>query len=517
MYCGRYQCKNSLHSVGVRARLAIPRFRPVPVAFAVVTQVDEVQKVDHQPFLGNCWATMSAASAANCDAVLAVLESVDAESSALFVKSIVEAPHVTWSYAFLPGAASTVGCEDAAAVTAGDINSLACLLDAIAVSDQPRMRCVPLLAAAGWTFDRMASLPLVNILLVLVLAPSLCCRSQRQIDEAAADSCTQQMQAAGGLSRAPMAIASELERLRPKFLPRWVTQKLIVPAGESRGEALTTDGNGEFMDPPCDDGWPRPLTERPSDSGASLLPEFRAASQDQPGNATAAPAAAQPQSEHQQPVEISGTGRLQPHVYQSSFSSASLAHYVTLVDGMPARGYTPLGFERVAVGGTFDRLHAGHELLLAATALVAKRSVFVGVTADALLANKSHRDLLQPYETRVREAVSYMQAVRPGLQVEAGPLSDPKVPTLAELDPDMEALVVSVETLPGAAAINAGRRARGFRPLTVITVPVIGLCGSLETGKTSSFSNKLSSSRLRALEAAAASTKPVDPIQTPSS
>ncbi|GIM16345.1 hypothetical protein Vretimale_18970 [Volvox reticuliferus] len=486
MYCGRYQCKNSLHSVGVRARLAIPRFRPVPVAFAVVTQVDEVQKVDHQPFLGNCWATMSAASAANCDAVLAVLESVDAESSALFVKSIVEAPHVTWSYAFLP--------------------------------------------AAGWTFDRMASLPLVNILLVLVLAPSLCCRSQRQIDEAAADSCTQQMQgqadaidvhrvaaAAGGLSRAPMAIASELERLRPKFLPRWVTQKLIVPAGESRGEALTTDGNGEFMDPPCDDGWPRPLTERPSDSGASLLPEFRAASQDQPGNATAAPAAAQPQSEHQQPVEISGTGRLQPHVYQSSFSSASLAHYVTLVDGMPARGYTPLGFERVAVGGTFDRLHAGHELLLAATALVAKRSVFVGVTADALLANKSHRDLLQPYETRVREAVSYMQAVRPGLQVEAGPLSDPKVPTLAELDPDMEALVVSVETLPGAAAINAGRRARGFRPLTVITVPVIGLCGSLETGKTSSFSNKLSSSRLRALEAAAASTKPVDPIQTPSS
>lgn len=34
----------------------------------------------------------------------------------------------------------------------------------------------------------------------------------------------------------------------------------------------------------------------------------------------------------------------------------------------------------VAVGGTFDRLHAGHRLLLAATALVATHNVYVGIT-----------------------------------------------------------------------------------------------------------------------------------------
>jgi bifunctional ADP-heptose synthase (sugar kinase/adenylyltransferase) len=37
-------------------------------------------------------------------------------------------------------------------------------------------------------------------------------------------------------------------------------------------------------------------------------------------------------------------------------------------------------FDFVAVGGTFDRLHAGHRLLLAATALVCKKQVYAGIT-----------------------------------------------------------------------------------------------------------------------------------------
>lgn len=36
--------------------------------------------------------------------------------------------------------------------------------------------------------------------------------------------------------------------------------------------------------------------------------------------------------------------------------------------------------DRSAVGGTFDRLHAGHRLLLAATALVSTQYVFIGFT-----------------------------------------------------------------------------------------------------------------------------------------
>lgn len=49
-----------------------------------------------------------------------------------------------------------------------------------------------------------------------------------------------------------------------------------------------------------------------------------------------------------------------------------------------------------------------------------------------------------------------------------------QAPTLAELDPSMQALVVSHETLSGGRAINAGRAARGYAPLDLIVVPVLG-------------------------------------------
>lgn len=119
---------------------------------------------------------------------------------------------------------------------------------------------------------------------------------------------------------------------------------------------------------------------------------------------------------------------------------------------------TSLRFARTALGGTFDRLHAGHRLMLAAAALVTSGSVFVGVTGDKLLANKRHRELLQGYAEREQAAASFLQRVRPGLQVETGPLLDPAEPTRAALDHQMEALVVSRETVPGGLQINEQRR-----------------------------------------------------------
>jgi len=62
----------------------------------------------------------------------------------------------------------------------------------------------------------------------------------------------------------------------------------------------------------------------------------------------------------------------------------------------------------------------------------------------------------------------------------------------AEIE-DMQALVVSEETSKGADAINDARRERGFAPLAVVTVKLVG-------GQ--DVASKLSSTALREAEAA---------------
>ena len=49
----------------------------------------------------------------------------------------------------------------------------------------------------------------------------------------------------------------------------------------------------------------------------------------------------------------------------------------------------------VALGGTFDHLHAGHKILLTMACWLASRRVIVGITDDILLKNKKYRNLLE--------------------------------------------------------------------------------------------------------------------------
>lgn len=46
---------------------------------------------------------------------------------------------------------------------------------------------------------------------------------------------------------------------------------------------------------------------------------------------------------------------------------------------IPSAGEALLPFTNVALGGTFDRLHAGHRLLLSAAAAVSSQQLFIGV------------------------------------------------------------------------------------------------------------------------------------------
>jgi len=174
--------------------------------------------------------------------------------------------------------------------------------------------------------------------------------------------------------------------------------------------------------------------------------------------------------------------------------SFKLVHYSSRLI-LPIESCDPNGpasslrFRNVAVGGTFDRLHAGHRLLLGATALVATERIFVGVTSDKLLVNKKLKHLLEPYETRESAAVEYLKLIHPWVEVTAAPLTNPAEPPLAATQEDFQAIVVSEETIGGAHAINETRNRLGYHPLAIIVVGLLSSAASAEA--------KLSSSELR--------------------
>lgn len=51
-------------------------------------------------------------------------------------------------------------------------------------------------------------------------------------------------------------------------------------------------------------------------------------------------------------------------------------------------------FKNGCVGGTFDHLHLGHQILLIRSALLSKNSLFIGVTSDEMLSKKKNKEII---------------------------------------------------------------------------------------------------------------------------
>nr|POE77539.1 uncharacterized protein c1f12.08 [Quercus suber] len=153
----------------------------------------------------------------------------------------------------------------------------------------------------------------------------------------------------------------------------------------------------------------------------------------------------------------------------------------------------------VAVGGTFDHLHIGHKLLLHMTlfslAPAGPGTATIGITGDALLANKRHAAHLEAWATRQRRVAAFLLdlvAFTPPtiarvrateihltvagpraapLQIRCVEIQDAYGPTIT--DAGVSALVVSGETRGGGAAVNVKRRELGWPPLEVFEVDVL--------------------------------------------
>lgn len=139
----------------------------------------------------------------------------------------------------------------------------------------------------------------------------------------------------------------------------------------------------------------------------------------------------------------------------------------------PPSGALPLPplFRVAALGGTFDHLHAGHKILLSMGAWVAREKLIVGITDDALLRKKAHREVLENVALRTARTRAFLERFKPGLHYDIVPISDVYGPTA--WDPDVQALIVSKETLSGAASIHRLRQEKSLPPLHTFVIDVI--------------------------------------------
>lgn len=122
-------------------------------------------------------------------------------------------------------------------------------------------------------------------------------------------------------------------------------------------------------------------------------------------------------------------------------------------------------YRRCLVGGTFDRLHAGHRLLLDA-AQKAAQFIEIHVTSDAMAENKS--DHIQSFDTRHDVLLDWIQTHAPH-RATVHMLGDVHGPAPTHLTADC--IVATPETRSQCEHINEQRIANQLMPLAIIEVP----------------------------------------------
>ena len=152
-------------------------------------------------------------------------------------------------------------------------------------------------------------------------------------------------------------------------------------------------------------------------------------------------------------------------------------------------------YHHVVLGGTFDRLHPGHKILLSSALLRCDRRLTVGVTARDLLSKKVLPELIQPVRQRMEGVESFLTAVRPEVERNIVEIPDPFGPSIVL--PELQCIVGSQETERGCQAVNARRAEAGLAQLDTVLINMAEDAGRLEGVEEEKISS--SSGRIRLL------------------
>ena len=122
------------------------------------------------------------------------------------------------------------------------------------------------------------------------------------------------------------------------------------------------------------------------------------------------------------------------------------------------------------LGGTFDRMHGGHKLLLDIAFKLSQR-VLIGITSDELARRgKKIPDLIYPYERRKSDVLDYLH--NKGISDERIDIRElSRATQYADEIPELEFIVLSPETYGRLLDINDIRREAGLEELIAIAIP----------------------------------------------
>ncbi len=127
-------------------------------------------------------------------------------------------------------------------------------------------------------------------------------------------------------------------------------------------------------------------------------------------------------------------------------------------------------YATIAVGGTFDILHAGHEKLLARAFDLADQ-VLIGVSGDELVSALHKGHSVTPFKVRVRKLRRFLESRGWIRRARISELRDAFGPALRRKR--LQALVVSEETHASALKLNQIRRQNGLSPLRLHVVKLV--------------------------------------------
>ena len=123
----------------------------------------------------------------------------------------------------------------------------------------------------------------------------------------------------------------------------------------------------------------------------------------------------------------------------------------------------------VALGGTFDIIHKGHDALLSKAFSVSSHCI-IGLTSDKL-ALKKNKKIINNYSKRFEALTNLIEKKFPNSSYTISKLENDFGP--AAIEGKVDALIVSEETSNKGEILNNLRKKQNLAPVKIVIVPMI--------------------------------------------